>query len=158
MSQLLHRLVLSVLPQAAAHVTHAFQTARGTRKERAAKALADLGPSVFKGGFSTIAGIACLGAAVTYVFQVFFRYLMTILVMSLWCGLCQAPVLLALLGPAERPDETTIANAREGGNEDNLGLGKMGTKNPAIIAMTTPSVGDHKEEKESATPEGNVAV
>lgn len=99
---------------APAHVCHAFQTARGTRRERAAKALNELGPSVFKGQTSTIFGIAILGFAVTYVFQVFFRYLMTILVLAIYFGLVQMPVALALVGPAERElDESPAARVAE---------------------------------------------
>lgn len=82
---------------------------------------------------------------------------MTILVMSLWCGLCQAPVLLALVGPAERVDEALIAGPREGGDADNFDVGE-GNGKSADIAMTAPSFGEHEEEKKSATQEGTVAV
>jgi len=85
---------------APAHVCKAYLEARGpTRDSRAREALARLGPSVFRGGISTIIGIAITGITVTYVFQTFFRYLMTILVLSLWNGLAVMPVVCSLVGP-----------------------------------------------------------
>lgn len=70
-----------------------------TRRERAREALEKLGPSVFKGGFSTICGIIVTGACLTYVFQTFFRYLMTILILALYNGLAVVPVICSFIGP-----------------------------------------------------------
>ena len=38
----------------------------------------------------------------TYVFQTFFRYLMTILILAVWFGLVVMPVVCALIGPKSR--------------------------------------------------------
>lgn len=85
---------------APAHITKAFLESRApTRNERARDALKTLAPSVFKGGFSTILGIAITGLCITYIFQTFFRYLLTILVLALYCGLALMPVLCSLVGP-----------------------------------------------------------
>mmetsp|Transcript_24051 Transcript_24051/g.72159 ORF Transcript_24051/g.72159 Transcript_24051/m.72159 type:complete len:896 (-) Transcript_24051:96-2783(-) len=96
-------IAVGLASDASAHYCHAFLEAPGdSKKARATEALDALGPSVFKGGTSTILGICLTGFCVTYVFQVFFRYLMTILVLALWFGLAVMPVLCALVGPAAR--------------------------------------------------------
>ena len=85
---------------APAHLCRAYlDSRRPTRQERATDAIAKLGPSVFKGGVSTIVGIAITGFCITYVFITFFRYLMVILLLSLFNGLAVMPVLLSLIGP-----------------------------------------------------------
>ena len=66
------------------------------------EALDLLGPPVFLGGTSTILGICLTGFCVTYVFQTFFRYLMTILILAVWFGLVVMPVVCALIGPKSR--------------------------------------------------------
>ena len=57
---------------------------------------------MFLGGTSTILGICLTGFCVTYVFQTFFRYLMTILILAVWFGLVVMPVVCALVGPKSR--------------------------------------------------------
>ena len=90
---------------APAHICHAFLDSRKpTRRQRASEAIAKLGPSVFRGGLSTIVGIATLGFCVTYIYLRFFRYLMTILVLALWNGLAVMPVLCSLIGPMPTHD------------------------------------------------------
>ena len=95
---------------APAHVCKAFLESRQpSRHDRAQEALAKLGPSVFRGGVSTILGIAITGFCVPYIFLTFFRYLMTILVLSLWNGLAVMPVVCSLIGPM--PDHDIIVHA-----------------------------------------------
>ena len=85
---------------APAHVCRAFlESQYGSRHDRVVDALTKLGPSVFRGGISTILGIAITGACITYVFASFFKYLMTILCLALWNGVALMPVLLSLVGP-----------------------------------------------------------
>ncbi|KAJ8614480.1 hypothetical protein CTAYLR_000864 [Chrysophaeum taylorii] len=87
---------------APAHVAHAYIHAPPslvTGKERAAYALDELGLSVFRGVTSTLVGIVVMAGTKTYVFQTFFWYLTTIMVLGLWFGLAVAPVSLAVLGP-----------------------------------------------------------
>jgi len=96
---------------APAHVMRAYLDSRApTRQERAREALEKLGPSVWKGGISTILGIVITGATLTYVFQVFFRYLMTILILALYCGLAVMPVVCSLCGamPTHELHYTTL--------------------------------------------------
>jgi len=60
--------------------------------------------------------------SITYVFQTFFKYLVTILVLSLWFGLVVMPVACALLAPRARhkpsvvkaPEEPIAAGLKEG--------------------------------------------
>ena len=73
------------------------------------EALDLLGPPVFLGGTSTILGICLTGFCVTYVFQTFFRYLMTILILAVWFGLVVMPVVCALIGPKSRRSEAIVA-------------------------------------------------
>lgn len=87
---------------ASAHVAHAFIHAPpslATGRERARYALDELGGSVFKGILSTLVGISVIAGTTTYVFQSFWQYLTTIMVLALWFGLAVAPVTLSLLGP-----------------------------------------------------------
>jgi len=89
-----------LFPQAPAHLCRAFLDSRAeTRDLRAKEALGKLGPSVFRGGVSTILGIAITGFTVSYIFFAFFRLLMTILILALWNGLAVMPVVCSLIGP-----------------------------------------------------------
>ncbi|KAJ1458309.1 patched [Pelagophyceae sp. CCMP2097] len=89
---------------ASAHVAHAFlRASQPLRKRRAVAALMDLGPSVLRGGVSTLVGIAVVAASTTYVFRTFFFYLATILVTALIVGLVFMPVILSILGPGHTP-------------------------------------------------------
>lgn len=117
---------------ASAHYCHAFlESRKPTARERAVDALDLLGPSIFLGGTSTILGICITGFCLTYVFQVFFRYLMTILVLSLWFGLAVMPVACALLAPRARhapaaapltKEESFLDDALEGSADAPLAL------------------------------------
>ena len=68
---------------------------------------------MFLGGTSTILGICLTGFCVTYVFQTFFRYLMTILILAVWFGLVVMPVVCALIGPKSRRSEAVVAKDPE---------------------------------------------
>ncbi|KAJ8614618.1 hypothetical protein CTAYLR_008988, partial [Chrysophaeum taylorii] len=98
---------------APAHVMHAYLDSRAsTRRERARVALEKLGPSVFKGGISTITGVVITGGCITYIFLSFFRYLMTILVLALFNGLAVMPVVCSLIGPM--PTHNLFGNYQSG--------------------------------------------
>jgi len=90
---------------APAHICHTYLESRdATRSLRARESLSKLGPSVFRGGISTILGIAVTGFCVTYIFEAFFAYLMTILILALWNGLALMPVVCSLIGPMPTHD------------------------------------------------------
>jgi len=93
-------IAVGLAADAPAHVTRGYLDSRlPTRDLRARDALAKLGPHVFRGGFSTICGIAIVGFAVTYIFFSLFKLLMTILILALWNGLALMPVVCSLIGP-----------------------------------------------------------
>jgi predicted RND superfamily exporter protein len=83
----------------AAHICHSFMIQRGTRDERARLALQHIGASVFNGGFTTFLATMMLSVSESYVFQVFFRMLVLIVVLAQWFGLIFLPVLLSFVGP-----------------------------------------------------------
>merc|ERR1712144_9763 len=98
-------IAVGLATDASAHYCVAFlESSQSSRKDRAIEALDLLGPPVFLGGTSTI-----LGFCVTYVFQTFFRYLMTILILAVWFGLVVMPVVCALIGPKSRRSEAIVA-------------------------------------------------
>ena len=85
---------------APAHICRAFLDSRlESRHLRAKEAIANLGAAVFRGQASTIAGLAITAFCATWVFRSFFRYLTTILLLSLWNGLALMPVLCSIIGP-----------------------------------------------------------
>ena len=56
-----------------AHIAHAFMSTQGTRDERVKHALADIGPAVFNGGFSTFLAFVLLAGSKSHVFATFFK-------------------------------------------------------------------------------------
>ena len=96
-------IAVGLATDASAHYCHAFQgSEKAAPDDRARDALRKLGPSVFKGGASTVLGISMCGFCKTYVFRTFFNYLITILLLALWFGLATMPVLCSLVAPAPR--------------------------------------------------------
>lgn len=87
---------------APAHVAHCYIHAPKTLPtgiQRATFALDQLGGSVFRGTLSTLVGVTVMAGTTTYVFQTFWMYLTTIMLLALWFGLAVAPAVLAVLGP-----------------------------------------------------------
>eukprot|EP00180_Rhodochaete_pulchella_P001857 Plantae.Rhodophyta-Rhodochaete_pulchella.ctg2791.p1 GENE.Plantae.Rhodophyta-Rhodochaete_pulchella.ctg2791~~Plantae.Rhodophyta-Rhodochaete_pulchella.ctg2791.p1 ORF type:complete len:249 (-),score=53.00 Plantae.Rhodophyta-Rhodochaete_pulchella.ctg2791:63-809(-) len=84
---------------ASAHLGRSFLDHAGHRKDRVKMALGDIGPAVVHGSISTILAIVFLSQSASYIFQVFFRSLFTVLVSALGHGLIFLPCLLSFLGP-----------------------------------------------------------
>eukprot|EP00039_Didymoeca_costata_P028229 m.20397 g.20397 ORF g.20397 m.20397 type:complete len:898 (-) comp6840_c0_seq1:73-2766(-) len=82
-----------------AHVAHAFLSAEGTKNERVLQALDEIGPAVANGLISTLLVLLPLGAAQSYIFQIFLRCFLSIIIHSMFHGLCVLPVVLSLIGP-----------------------------------------------------------
>ena len=61
-----------------------------------------MGSSVFHGGFSTFLAICVLGFAKSYIFNVFFRLWMGIIIFGLANGFLLIPVVLSLIGPLQK--------------------------------------------------------
>jgi len=82
-----------------AHIAHSFLVAKGPGIERAKEAVDHIGMSVFNGAFSTFLAILPLGAAKSYVFNVFFKMWFMIIIFGAYFGLIVLPVFLRFLGP-----------------------------------------------------------
>lgn len=85
------------------HVCHAYLISSGTRHQRAVASLKIMGKSAAVGSFSTLLAVLPLSLAASYIFQVFFVCLSTIVLFGLWHGYFVLPVLLSLLGPLPPP-------------------------------------------------------
>ena len=92
-------LAIGLCIDCSAHVAHAFLTAHGTRDERAATALKHIGLSVFNGSMTTFVSCFPMFAARSYIFQVFARMFMFIVLWGLYFGVIVLPVLLSIYGP-----------------------------------------------------------
>ena len=93
-----------------AHIAHTYLTVRAParcvtkqqqREYKAAKALSQMGSSVFHGGFSTFLAIAALGPSRSYIFEVFFKCWFAIIGFGMANGFFLLPVLLAYFGPTD---------------------------------------------------------
>ena len=104
-----------------------LESSKSSSKDRA-EALDLLGPPVFLGGTSTILGICLTGFCVTYVFQTFFRYLMTILILAVWFGLVVMPVVCALIGPKSRREAIVGEGATRGGGVTDAPISVFGRR------------------------------
>ena len=58
-----------------------------------------MGSSVFHGGFSTFIAICIIGMSESYIFTIFYKLWLGILVFGLANGFIFIPVMLSLIGP-----------------------------------------------------------
>lgn len=94
------------------HIGMNFMKQVGTRRDRAMKSLATMGPSVVVGIVSTkFLGVIVLAFAPSTLFKLYyFRMYLFIIVCGFFNGLMLLPVILALIGP--EPDKALIAEER----------------------------------------------
>ncbi|XP_075245767.1 patched domain-containing protein 3-like isoform X2 [Convolutriloba macropyga] len=97
----------------AAHIGHAFMANAGSRKKRVRVALAEIGPAVMSGGFSTFLAFFPLCASTSFVFETFFRIFFLVCVLGLFHGLIYLPVMMSWLGPT--PYATAHSDNKHGG-------------------------------------------
>ncbi|XP_011339858.1 NPC intracellular cholesterol transporter 1 isoform X3 [Ooceraea biroi] len=86
----------------AAHIGLEFIRSSGSRQERAITTICVIGPAVLNGGLSTFIAFVLLGFSQAYVFMTFFKLFTSVVLFGLFHGLLFLPVILSLLGPAER--------------------------------------------------------
>lgn len=71
------------------------------RMYKAKKAISQMGSSVFHGGFSTFLAISVLGPSKSYVFEVFFKCWVCIILFGMANGFLLLPIILSYIGPHE---------------------------------------------------------
>jgi len=104
-----------------AHIAHSYLQSKGTRQERARKALAVIGRSVVAGGFTTWLSVALLKATDSYFFyRVLFNSISFVVIFGLFHGVCVLPVILSLIGPEDIDEDGVNDN-------DEAGKGKQTT-------------------------------
>ena len=90
------------------HICHSFLTVSGSRRERAAAAMTEMGPAVLNGGLSTLIAFILLAGSDSHVFSVFFRIFLLVIIFGLFHGLILLPVLLSFIGPASYDNATPV--------------------------------------------------
>lgn len=93
-------LAVGLSVDANAHIAHSFLRAEGTGNERAEYALIHIGRSVLNGVISTSLVLIPLIFSVSYIFTVFGKCILAIMIHSAWHGLAVLPVLLSIVKPA----------------------------------------------------------
>ena len=91
-----------------AHIAHRFLVELGTRNERAAAALENIGPAVLNGGFSTMLAFILLANSKSYVFLTFFKVFFLVVTI----GLFQVRVQLSLLSLITKIEYLILSGAR----------------------------------------------
>ncbi|PHJ24988.1 patched family protein [Cystoisospora suis] len=83
-----------------AHLCHTFTHCKGeTREKRVIESLVLMGNPVFHGACSTLLGILLLGFSESFVFSVFFRMMVMVVVFGASHGMFLLPVILSWVGP-----------------------------------------------------------
>ena len=82
-----------------AHIAHMFMTVGGTRRERAATAVVEMGSGVFNGAFTTILGFVPMVVAPFEIGRIFLYLFCVIVGMGVLHGFVVLPIVLAHIGP-----------------------------------------------------------
>ena len=91
---------VGVAVELTAHVGREFMVSKGTRLERAVRAVNDMAWPLTNGALSTFVGIAAIALSdYEYFVNYFFLQYVIILAVGLWNGLIFLPSLLSLIGP-----------------------------------------------------------
>ena len=129
-----------------AHISHsylttevpddkAYNTKEKARIYKAQQALSKMGSSVFHGGCSTFVAIACLAPAKTYIFVVFFRLWLGIIIFGMANGFMLLPVILSFIGQTEAVVDHSLFEA-DGTEEDEQNKAKIANEtdmNPLVL-------------------------
>lgn len=93
-----------------AHIVHYFMIHSGSSGDvrvRMAKALAEVGGAVAVGGLTTFIGVLPLFFASSWVYRVFFKLFLSIVVLGILHGFVIAPLLVVLLFSCEKENSKT---------------------------------------------------
>jgi len=110
-----------------AHIAHTYltiepparcKTEQEKRAYKAKTAVSQMGSSVFHGGFSTFLAISVLGFSKSYVFEVFFKLWVGIIVFGMANGFFLLPIIFYYIGPTETHIESGHGNVTQ--NEDTI--------------------------------------
>jgi len=127
-----------------AHIGHMFKVSEGTAQERALGSLVRIGPSVFHAIFSTLLAVIVIGTAKSFIFEVFFKVLFLVTLISGSHGLLLLPVLLSICGgnlakSTEQPKELNDVRVEEGQGEVKVTVdGDAKVKEGVIGKQVTP--------------------
>jgi len=118
-----------------AHIGHTYlatvpprrlKSKKQIRAYKARKALSQMGSSVFHGAFSTFLAISCLMQSNSYVFKVFYRLWVGIILFGCANGFLLLPVVLSYIGPttghadpSESKKQKPFKDAQENSSPDN---------------------------------------
>jgi len=103
-----------------AHIAHSYLLCetpnnayfRGRKDRRrlfkAKIAISQMGSSVFHGGFSTLLAVMALGASSSYIFVVFFKLWVGIIIFGMSGGFFLLPIIFSYIGPCD-DDEQVIS-------------------------------------------------
>lgn len=91
------------------HIAHRFLIEPGTsRNDRICSTLANIGPAVLNGGFTTFFAFLLLANSQSHVFITFFKVFFLVVTFGLYHGLIVLPVFLSFFGPAHHaPQKST---------------------------------------------------
>lgn len=87
---------------------HAFLSNTGKKENRMCKALEEMGASVTHGAISTLLAVVCLSNSKSYVFIVFFRLWLTIVLCGIAHGMLLLPIVCIFCGPSPNKYEEEI--------------------------------------------------
>ncbi|XP_033117064.1 NPC intracellular cholesterol transporter 1-like [Anneissia japonica] len=127
-----------------AHIGHTFMTVTGTKNERTCKTLGNIGPAVFNGGFSTFLVFILLSLSNSYIYQVFFKVFLLVVMFGLFHGLVLLPVLLSWIGPSPFPEYREPTDPLSKENEKQCG-NKAGVDNGVTHVEVCPPHAEYHE-------------
>jgi len=93
-------LAVGLVVDFSAHIAHATMHAAGTRVERAAMALEEMGQAVLNGAISTFLAVCLLSLSSSYIFVVFFKSFFMTCVFGAAHALILMPVIMSFIAPA----------------------------------------------------------
>lgn len=97
--------------------TPKYRTDAAKRMYKSQKALSQMGSSIFHGAFSTFLAVAVLGNSASYIFVVFYKMWVGIIVFASSNGFLLLPVVLSYIGPVKEHKSSKPDATEESGKE-----------------------------------------